>query len=406
MNQEKLWTKQFTLTLLAGFSSSLVITSLLTTMALYVINKFGIGEGLAGFTSSIMMIGSVFGRFFSGRHLDRYSRRRLAVTASILNIAFCALYFLPFGIGAIIVLRLVHGAINGYVGNTLSTAVIDFIPPARRAEGIAIYALNFTLALAVGPTLCMYIAARWSYTALFAANIVFAIVAVVIIAAIKFVDPVLSKEQIERVQSRKGVDAIFDKATLPLAFMIAPLSMCYAGVTAFIETYTGQIGVAWAASAFFTIYGLFIIVSRPVTGRLLDRRGDNFVMLPIMYINAAGVLALGLAGVVSGAAVPALIIASAFMLAIGYGSTLSGGQAIAIKRAEPQDFGRINATYWIFSDGGMGVGALLLGMIAAGAGFSVMFFVEAAISIGALLIYWFLHGRHNRSFVVDDNHVK
>jgi len=91
-----------------------------------------------------------------------------------------------------------------------------------------------------------------------------------------------------------------------------------------------------------------------------------------------------------------LIIASAFLLAAGYGSILPVGQAIAVKHAEPQYFGRITATYWIFNDLGMGVGALLFGLIAAGAGFANMFFIETAVSFGALVIYWSLHGRHVR----------
>ena len=396
MKQDKLWTRDFTLSILAGFFASMVTSVLMTTMALYAMSRFGAGEGLAGFASSIAMIGSIFGRLFAGRQSDRIGRRRLALTASALNIVMCALYFLPVGIRPILVIRLVHGAMSGCVHNTMATAVIDFIPPARRTEGLAIYTLNFTLALAVGPPLCMYLADRWPYTALFGANCCFAVVSLSVLAAIRFVPSAFTEEQIAQLSSRRGIKNIFEKAALPLSFTIIPLSMCYASVSAFIETYANQLDMVWAASAFFTIYGLIIIVSRPLAGRLADRRGENYVMIPTMLINAAGIIALGMAGILSGGAAAALFISSSFMMALGFGTLLPIGQAVAVKRAEPQYFGRITASYWVFSDAGMGIGAFIFGLVASVSGLSGMFFIETAAAAAAIVVYWLLHGRYNR----------
>ncbi|MCL1896232.1 MAG: MFS transporter [Clostridiales bacterium] len=397
MKQERLWTRDFTLAVVTGFFAAMVVSVLMTTMAVYSMGRFGVGEGLAGFTSSIAMIGSIIGRFFTGRHFDRIGRRRLAMTAGFLNAVVCLFYFIPTGIGPLLAIRLVHGVMSGCVHNAMSTAVIDFIPPARRAEGIAVYTLNFTLALAAGPALGMYIADRWSYNALFAANLCFAVVSIAVLAFIRFAPSVTGEGKTAQAGGAKAAGGVFERSALPLSFAIAPLCMCYASVSAFIEAYTGQLGIVWAASAFFIIYGLFIIVTRPLAGRLIDRRGENHVMIPTMLINTGGIVALGLAGVLPGGVAPALVVvAAAFLMAGGFGAILPMGQAIAVKRAEPHRFSQITATYWVFSDGGMGVGAFALGLIASKAGFTGMFFFETAVALGALAVYWLLHGRHNR----------
>jgi MFS family permease len=215
-------------------------------------------------------------------------------------------------------------------------------------------------------------------------------------AVIRFAPSAFTEEQMTQLRDQKGIIGIFDRSALPLSLMVVPLSMCYASVTAFLEAYTKQLGILWAASAFFTIYGLFMIVSRPIAGRIADRRGENPVMVTTILVNTAGIVALGLAGVLFGAVAPALVIAAAFMFAAGFGSVLPLGVAVAVKHAEPYCFSRITATYWVFSDCGMGVGALVFGLVASRAGFAGMFFFEIPIALGALVIYWTLHGRYHR----------
>ena len=395
--KEKLWTRDYTLAFFAGFCTSMIVSSMMTLMAVYSMGKFGVSEGLAGFTASITQIGCVIGRLIAGSNTDRIGRRRMAMSVNAFNIVCSALYFLPINhVVPFLAVRLLHGMMLGTSHNTMVIAVLDFIPPGRRTEGLAIYTLNFTIALAIGPAIGILIAARWSYTVFFGVNLAFAIAGLVILSLIKFVPTTFTAEQMARPKLSEGIGALLEKSAMPFALSVFLLSMCYTGITAFIETYAGDLGVAWLASVFFIAYSLFIVVSRPIAGRMADRHGENFVMIPSILFYALSLLMLGLAGFLPHGFAPALIIGSAIVMAAGFGSILPTGQSTAIKYGEPHRYSMITSTYFVFSDGAMGIGALVFGAIASGAGLPVTFLIAIVFIFGGLLIYWVQHGRYHR----------
>ena len=279
--------------------------------------------------------------------------------------------------------------------NVLNTTMIDYIPLSRRTEGISVYALNYTFGLAIGPALTMIVAAKWSYTPVFVILLFSAVMSATCIFQIRFKKTEFAEESIPQQDGKQSFLGVFEKTALPMAFMILPLSLCYAGAQTFIETYTKGLDIAWTAQGFFIGYSLLIVLTRPLAGRLADQRGENYVMVPVIIVNAVGCAALGLAGIVPPAAA-ALVIASALLMAVGFGSVLPLGHAVAIKYGQPHQFARITSTYWVFSDCAMGFGGFLLGHIASGIGFSNLFFVEVAFSFVGLIIYWRLHGRRQR----------
>jgi len=400
--QENLWNKDFILTMLTGFLSAMVLYATMTTMAAYSMERLSVSEGMGGFASSISMFGGILGRLYTGRFLDRVGRRKLALLCSAANAAVCCAYFLPVSLPSLLVIRFLHGVTFGSMHNTMATSVVEFIPLSRRAEGIAIYTLNFTVATAFGPMMGIYLANSVSYTALWAANLGFAFAAFLVVLPIRIRTPDFTEEQLSHIHAKMSLGSFFEKSALPLASMIILLSVCYTGMTAFTESYTAQLGIPQIASVFFLIYGLFIIVTRPFAGRLVDRRGDNFVMVPTMILNALSFALLGLAGAAlfaasgSHTAQITLFVAAALIMAAGFGTILPLGQAIAVKSSPSHRIGTTTSTYFIFSDAGAGIGAALMGTVAEGSSFSAMFFVEVAISLAALAVYWTLHGRKVR----------
>jgi predicted MFS family arabinose efflux permease len=88
---------------------------------------------------------------------------------------------------------------------------------------------------------------------------------------------------------------------------------------------------------------------------------------------------------------------AAFFMALGYGNVLNIGQAIAVSVVPPEKVGVATSSYFIFSDVGMGMGAFVMGGIASVKGFPFMYFIEGAMVIAALCLYWFLYGRKARA---------
>ncbi|SHH55759.1 Predicted arabinose efflux permease, MFS family [Sporobacter termitidis DSM 10068] len=282
-----------------------------------------------------------------------------------------------------------HGAAFGVVHSALSTVVVDLIPPDRRGEGIGFFSLNFTVATALGPLAGMFIVQHFTYTALFAVCAAAALLSLLLAAFVKIEKPVFSEEQLVQLK-KKPLGDIFERRALPLSLVVIFMSLCYTGVTAFLSSYTVQLHQASTASLFFIVYAAAILICRPLAGKLLDKRGDNIVMYPAVVFYALSLLALAFA---RGGT---MFILAAVLMALGYGNILNMGQTIAVKSVDRHKVGSATSTYFVFSDIGLGLGPVLLGLIAGAGGFAAMYLAEAAVVALGVPLYGLLHGRRAR----------
>lgn len=140
------------------------------------------------------------------------------------------------------------------------------------------------------------------------------------------------------------------------------LSLGYVAVMSFYRLYAEETGLKREFSGFFLIYATILLLSRPLAGKLQDRLGDNIVCYTGIALQALGLLSLALRpGMLT-------IVFSAFGCAPGYGTLNSGCNAIACRIAPKDRSSYAVATFWVFCDGGMGIGPVALGAIDAGSG--------------------------------------
>jgi len=376
---EKIWTRNFTLATLSGMFAALVLYTMLTTLAGYAQQRYGVGASAAGLMASIFVVGSVVGRIVCGRYLDIIGRRRVVLVCGALFFATSLVYLTDVGFAALLATRTVHGFFFGIIHTAMSTVVIEFIPKARRGEGIGYFSLNFVIATAMGPFIGMTMTRNGSFTMMFVLCAVFALASLLLAFPIQY-GPCAA--------DRKAAPPreIFEKRAMPLALTNFLMSLCYTGVTAFLASYARTLGLESAASLFFIVYAACILVVRPAAGRLLDRRGDNIVMVPSSLFFAASLLLLGF----STSAAPLLF--CGVLMAFGYGNLLNIGQAIAVKSSPHDRVSMATGTYFLFSDAGWGIGPIVFGLVADAWGFSRMYFVEVGIVAAGLAVYLALHG--------------
>jgi MFS family permease len=390
MAKERIWTKNFILTTLAGLFSALVFYVLLTTLAVYSILEFDVTESMAGLAASIFLIGSVIGRALTGRYLGLIGIRRLLIVGGIIFVVFSVLYFLPVGYIALLLLRVLHGIVFGAVQNALQTVVIQFIPKSRLGEGLSYFSLNFILAAGAGPFVGLHVIAAVSYRGLFLLCVGFAVLALLLSLLIRVTEPAYTEEQMKALRRRFLLRDVFDKAALPIACMAILVGACYTSVTAFLEAYSKELHLGEWAPFYFLVVTAVVVVVRPAAGRLLDRKGENVVMYPSLACFVLSLLTLSLAQ--SGI----LLLASSVLLALGFGNVLIMGQTIAVKSVPPHRTALANATYFCFSDAGYGLGPLLFGFAATARGFSFMYMTGAVVMAGTILLYYCVHGRNAR----------
>lgn len=388
MNSQKLWTKDFILATLSGLFAAMVIYITMTTLAMYAVVSFQASASIAGLVASIFVLGGVIGRIFSGRYIERIGRRKLILSGCVLFFLVSLAYLLPVGIVPLLIIRLLHGATFGIIHNALSTVVVSLIPPNRRGEGIGFFSLNFTIATALGPFTGILVIQYFSYTMLFAVCALSAFMCLLLACFIKIERPVFTDKQIAHLNGKFTFKDIFERDALPLAFVIIFMSLCYTAVPAFLNSYTTELHLTYIAPLFFIVYGISILIFRPLAGKLLDKKGDNIVMIPSIAFFAASLFVLSFAHS------KFLFLLAAVLMALGYGNILNMGQTIAVKSVDSHRVGTATSTYFVFSDAGMGLGPLIMGFIVTWKGFSYMFLVEAVIVTLAILLYYFVHGRN------------
>jgi MFS family permease len=385
---EKIWTKDFIIGTVSGLFSSMVFYITMTTFAGYAVTTYGVNESMAGLVAGVFVVGSAFGRLFSGRYVELIGRRKLILFGAILFFIIGLAYLIPSGLVAFLIIRFLHGSTFGTFHNSLVAVVTGIIPVTKRGEGMGYFSLNFVVATAFGPFIGLFFIHNFSYQALFIVCSAIALLSLIMILFMKIERPQFTEEQLANLKEKRSFSAMFEKKALPISVMIIISSMCYTGVTAFLDSYTVELNLLTAAQIFFIVYGAVIIIVRPLAGKLLDKKGDNIVMFPTLAFFAVSLLVIGLAG-----NVPLLIVA-AILMALGYGNILTVGQVIAANAVPHHRIGTATSTYFIFNDLGQGLGPLLMGLIATGKGFSVMYLYEAGIVTISIALYYILHGRY------------
>ena len=147
-----------------------------------------------------------------------------------------------------------------------------------------------------------------------------------------------------------------------------------------------------SVGAAYAVYGISIIATRILTGRLLDRPNRGQVLLPALIVNA-----VGLAGLAAAAGMP-LLVGSAALMGIGSGISHPALIAICVDRMPSTQRGRATAGFYLAFDLGIGLGSWLLGLILDTAGLTGLYIAASLVSvIGALTAPLFSGSHHAQS---------
>ena len=270
MNKEKLWTKDFIIVSTINFLATLVYFLLLVTIASYAKSEFEASTSTAGLVSSIFIIGSLIGRLGAGRFIGiKGPTTILWVGLSFFTIT-SLFYFLANSIPLLLVNRLAQGVAVGIIGTATGTIVAHILPRARKGEGIGYFSLSAVLATAIGPFIgILLLKMENGFTIMFTMNLALSILCILFLAAVKLkLAPIKQPEKTE-VKSSILSQFIEPKA-VPISFVALIIGFSYSGVMTFLSFYAESINLVSAASYFFLVHAIVIIISRPFTGKLMD----------------------------------------------------------------------------------------------------------------------------------------
>ena len=393
MNKEKLWSKDFIIVSIINFLATLVYFLLLVTIASYAKSEFEASTSTAGLVSSIFIIGSLLGRLGAGRFIGVKGPTKILWIGLTFFTITSVLYFLANNIPLLLVNRLAQGIAVGIIGTATGTIVAHILPRARKGEGIGYFSLSAILATAIGPFIgILLLKMDNGFTIMFTMNLILSIICMVFLAAVKLkLAPIKQPEKTE-VKSSILTQFIEPKA-IPISFVALIIGFSYSGVMTFLSFYAESVNLVSAASYFFLVYAIVIIISRPFTGKLMDTKGANIIVYPCIVLFGIGMLLF------SQASTGWMLLLAAAFIGFGYGNFNSVAQTIAVKVTEPHRFGLATATYFILFDIGLGVGPFVLGFIVPETGYRTIFVAMVVVIVICIPLYYLLHGRKDKELM-------
>lgn len=369
---ERLWTKSYIFMITGMFFLFTAFYMLYPTLPLF-IKENGGTESQVGLAMGAFMLTSVIFRPFVGGLLDRFGRRPFIIWGLLLFAATMFIYNWVSGLAVLMVIRILHGFTWAVSTTSISTAVTDLIPTTRRGEGMGWSGMAMTVAMAIGPMLGLAVANNHSYESLFGFAVLLSVAALALTFGAKIkATPQANTRKIE----------LFDKSVFPITLSVFLLFIAYGGITTYIPLFADSIKVN--SGTFFLVYAATLVLNRPIAGKLSDRHGEAFVIIPAKVITISALIILSLSTNLLG------IIISAILYGIGFGSAQPALQAATIRLVSPDRTGVANASFATGADLGIGLGAMMLGWISQYMSYQALFTVSAVAVVFSLLMFIFL----------------
>ncbi len=400
MNKPKLWTKDFFIVSLANFFLYFTFYLLMVSITVFATEKFHATPSQAGLASGIFVVGTLIARLFSGKSIDRVGWKKMLYIGFIFFLLTTCFYFFINSLPLLLVNRFLNGAALGVASTATGTIVAKIIPHERRGEGTGYYALSVTLAAAIGPFLGMFLGQHAGYNMNFTLCIILLALS---FGAVFFVNVPKIEFTKDQLANMKGFSfhKFFEPKAFPIAVIGFFIAFGYSSILTFLTSYAKEINLVDVGSFFFIVYAVFILVSRPFTGRWFDQKGENFVVYPSLLLFSIALLVLsqahqGFTFLVAGA-----------LVGLGYGTFSSSAQAISIKVSPKDRIGLATSTWFIFLDGGIGVGPFIIGFLIPFIGFRGLYLCMAVVVFACLFLYYFMHGRKagKRKLLIQANQV-
>lgn len=380
-----IWTKSFINIAVSTFFIFTVFYALLTFLPIYVMNALGGTAAQGGLAVSVFLVSAIVMRFFAGMILEKYGKRRILILSVLMFAVSTILYVFINDFTLLLFLRFFHGIWFSLVTTVGGAIAADIIPPERRGEGLGYYGIAMNIAIVAGPFIAL------TLQPLMAAKTIFMVFSMIMIIGFFCALAVRVEEAPPLVRESKHkftLQDFIETKALPIASVGFFVSFVYASIVSFISVYAESLGLLKTASYFFLVYAIAMLLIRPFSGRIFDKRGPHIVIIPSCIMFAIGLFSLSITQT------PWMLLLSGALVGFGYGTLLPSFQTLAIQAADKHRSGYATGTFFAFYDSGLAIGTASLGIIAVSLGYSNLYLVLAAMVLLIAVYYlWIMKGR-------------
>lgn len=375
----KLWNTNYIKVMTTNFLLYFAFYLLTPLLPLYLSETFGatkdtIGIVLSGYTVAALII-----RPFCGYVVDSFSRKKVLMICLSAFAIFFAGYIAASTILMFAICRTLHGAPFGAVTVANSTCAIDVLPAERRNEGIGLYGLSNNFAMAIAPTIGIYLHnLTSSYMLLFWIAFLVALLAVVISITIH-----LPEKEILRNKEKLSLDRFFLTRAWLLAINIAMFGFCWGVLSNYLAIYSKEVlDITGGTGTYFALLSIGLFASR-LQGRKALSKG-------LITHNAAEGMLISLVGFTIFVAIPHPIAyyLSALLIGLGNGHLYPAFLNMFIQVARHDQRGTANSSILTGWDLGFGIGCLLGGIVSEHFGYTATFWIVAIENALSVLLFF------------------
>ncbi len=392
MSNERLWNLNYCKVMTANFSLFFAFYVLTPLLPLYLSEHFGATKDVIGLVLSGYTITALLFRPFSGYFVDSFPRKTVLMISFAAFSIFFAGYLAASTLLLFTIVRTLHGGPFGALTVSNATVAIDVLPSSRRTEGIGYYGMSNNLAMAIAPTIGIFVY-RWthSFELLFWIALVVACLGWLTDATVT-----LPAKEIQRNKSKLSLDRFFLVRGWLLGLNMVAFGFCFGVLSNYLAIYgKEQLGITGGTGTFFMLCSIGLILSRLQGGKAL-RNGR-------LTFNAGSGMCISLVGYTIFILLPTLAhifhqpsslftlvgyYGCAILLGLGNGHMWPAFQNMTICVAPNNQRGTANSTILISWDIGMGLGILLGGIIAEHLGYNAAFWSVAFVNaLGVALFF-------------------
>ena len=350
MNNEikKIWNPAFIMILIVNFCVQMGQQMTNALVPKYA-DSLGATAYVVGIVGSIFAVASIMIRPVASPAFDSTSKKKLLIAAIFGFVVVQATYGLANSIPVIIGARLLHGMCLGVAAPISLAITSNTLPDGKLGKGIGIFSLTQAVGQAVGPNLGLTMSLSIGYHYTFFIGAFLMLTAAILAFFIK-------EPEYEKKPYKISFDKIIEKSALHATILMFFFIFAYSCVNNFIAIYSGLRGIE-NIGMFFTVYAVFLLITRPVSGILLDKLGYGKVLIP-------GIIMFGLSFfIISIAQTMTTFLIAAAVSAFGYGVCYPTVQSLSMSCSPKSRRGVASSTNYLGADFGMLFGSSTAGFV-------------------------------------------
>ena len=385
---DRLWNRNYCKVMTANFSLFFAFYVLTPLLPLYLSEHFGATKDVIGLVLSGYTITALLFRPFSGYVVDSFPRKTVLMISFGLFSIFFAGYLAASTLLLFMIVRTLHGGPFGMLTTANATAAIDVLPSSRRTEGIGYYGLSNNLAMALAPTIGIFIyQLTSSFEFLFWLALIVACMGWLVDSTVTF-----SEKEIVCNKSKISWDRFFLVRGWLIGVNMVAFGFSFGVLSNYLAIYGKEVmGIMGGTGTYFMLCSVGLMLSRlqgskalrkgrvthnAASGMVISLIGYTlFILMPTFFTDNHAAIMVGYFG-------------SAILIGLGNGHMWPAFQNMTINVAHNNQRGTANSTILISWDIGMGLGILVGGIVSELLGYGAAFWTVVLVNASGVACFF------------------